>query len=274
MTETLTLNGVPVDTYALMLTDMSGIMVSPGRRGSNVVVPGRHGVIRTPQKRFDAAELILPLWVNGCLPDGSIPVDSTARREFFKRRNELLLLLYSDPLILEYTRADGHAVSAAAEVVEVLDFAQNGIDPEAQVSVALTLPGAFWQDSDSVSQTVTGATGTEQELTAFAGATAPMAELTLTFNGPVNNPQVAAGDRWVKYADVISSGRQLVLNTGSWTLGPGTGSAWTPDPRKIQFGPGPTWWEINPGVGSANFTHTGGGSASMTIAGRRKYLMP
>lgn len=274
MTETLTLNGIPLDTYALMLTDMSGIMVGPGRRGSNVVVPGRHGVIRTPQKRFDPGEVVLPLWVNGCLPDGSIPVDSTARREFFKRRDELLLLLYSDPLTLEYTRADGHSVSTTAEVVEVLDFAQNGIDPEAQVSVALTLPGAFWQDSDSVSQTITGTTGVAQALTAFAGATAPMAELILTFAGSVNNPTVTAGDRWVKYAGVISTGRQLVINTGSWTLGPGTGTAWTPDPRLVQFGPGPTWFEINPGITSATFTHTGGGSASMTIAGRRKYLMP
>lgn len=274
MPEAFTINGVSLDTYAYMLTDISGIMATAPRRGSNVTVPGRHGAIRTP-KRYDPAELVLPMWVVGALPDGSVPTDSTAAKEFFKRRDELLLILNSGTLLLEYTRPDGTSRSAYAELVETLEFARIGAGPEAKVSAALSLFEGFWFDTLAVSQEVTGATGTVQALTAFEGATAPMTDLTLTF-GPANNPQINVGDGYVKYNGVISSGRQLVINAGNWTVNSGTGAAWSPDLRQVEFSPGPRWFELDPTVSpfEAEFVHTGGGSATCTINGRRRYLAP
>lgn len=272
MAEAFTINGVSLDTYAYMLTDISGTQTTAPRRGSNVTVPGRHGAIKTP-KRFDPAEIVLPMWVNGALPDGSVPPGSTAKDEFFKRRDELLLLLHANPLLLEYTRPDGTSRSAYAELTEVLDFARIGAGPEAKVSVALSLFEGFWFDTLAVSQIITGTTGTTQALTAFEGATAPMTDLTLTF-GPCNNPQINIGDAFVKYNGVISAGRQLVINAGNWTVNYGTGSAWSPDLRQVEFGPGPRWFELDPTVApfEAEFVHTGGGTATCTINGRRRYL--
>lgn len=272
MAEAFTINGVSLDTYAYMLTDISGTMTVAAKRGSNVTVPGRHGALRTP-KRFDVAEIVLPLWVVGALPDGSVPPGSTAAEEFFTRRDELLKLLYADPLLLEYTRPDGTSRSAYAEVSEVLDFARIGAGPEAKVSVALTLFEGFWFDTLAVSQGITGTTGTIGALTAFEGATAPMDDLTLTF-GPCNNPQVNFGDGYVKYNGVIAAGRQLVINAGNWTVNYGTGAAWSPDLRQVEFSPGPRWFELDPTVApfEAQFVHTGGGSATVTINGRRRYL--
>lgn len=272
MPEAFTINGVSLDTYAYMLTDISGTMTTPARRGSNVTVPGRHGAVRTP-KRFDVAEIVLPLWVVGANPDGSVPGGSTAAREFFKRRDELLRILHADPLLLEYTRPDGTSRSAYAELTEVLDFARVAAGPEAKVSVALTVFEGFWFDTLAVSQEVTGTTGVDQALTAFVGATAPMADLTLTF-GPCNNPQINFGDGFVKYNGVIASGRQLVINAGNWTVNSGTGAAWSPDLRQVEFSPGPRWFELDPTVSpfEVEFVHTGGGSATCTINGRRRYL--
>jgi hypothetical protein len=274
MPEAFTINGVSLDTYAYMLTDISGIMSTAPRRGSNVTVPGRHGAIRTP-KRYDPAELVLPMWVVGALPDGSVPTDSTAAKEFFKRRDELLLILNSGTLLLEYTRPDGTSRSAYAELVETLEFARIGAGPEAKVSAALSLFEGFWFDTLAVSQEVTGATGTIQALTAFEGATAPMTDLTLTF-GPANNPQINVGDGYVKYNGVISSGRQLVINAGNWTVNSGTGAAWSPDLRQVEFSPGPRWFELDPTVSpfEVEFVHTGGSSATCIINGRRRYLSP
>jgi hypothetical protein len=274
MPEAFTINGVSLDTYAYMLTDISGIMSTAPRRGSNVTVPGRHGAIRTP-KRFDPAEAVLPMWVVGAQPDGSVPVDSTAAEEFFANRDALLNILNADPLLLQYTRGDGSSRSAYAEVTEALDFARVGIGPEAKVSVALTLFEGFWFDTLAVSQAITGTTGTIQALTAFVGATAPMDDLILTF-GPCNNPQINFGDSFVKYNGVIAAGRQLVINAGNWTVGYGTGAFWQPDLRQVEFGPGPRWFEISPTVApfEAEFVHTGGGSATVTINGRRRYLAP
>lgn len=276
MAEGLTINGVPLDTYAYLVTDVSGLMVTPARRGENVVVPGRHGRIRSVSKKFDSVDGVLPMWVNGALPDGSIPVDSDDRREWFKRRDELLRLLYADPLILKFTRPDGHAVNVTAEVVESVAFERMAMQPEAQVNVALTF-NEFWQDADSVSTTVAGPTGTPEALTEFEGATAPMSDLLITVFGPCNNPMLTHGDRWVKYNGVIAAGRQLVLNTEIWKPSSGTGAIWTPDLRLVEYGEaGAGWFELDPTTSPFNvvFSHTGGGSATATIAGRRRYLVP
>lgn len=273
MSESLTINGVSLSTYAYLLADISGVMAVPSRRGSNVTVPARDGAIRSPNKRFEPNDLVLKLWINGCLPDGSVPIGSSAQKEFFARRDELLNLLYAPVLTLAYTRPDGTSVSALGEVTEVLDFTRIGIGPEAQVNVAVTLYESFWFDTLAVSQTITGTTGATATLTAFQGATAPMNELTLTF-GPCNNPQINHGARFVTFNGVISAGRQLVINTANWTVGYGTGTVWTPDPRLVSFSPGPRWLELDPTVSpfQAEFVHTGGGSATCTVSGRRRYL--
>lgn len=274
MAEALTINGVSLDTYALMLSDISGLMQVPVRRGDNVVVPNRHGRIRTIGKRFDANEVVLPLWINGALPDGSVPPGSDEAREFFARRDELLQLLYSDPLTLAYTRPDGHTVQARGEVVDNLGFTRRYNEPLARVSVAIELYEAFWEDADTVSQDISGATGTITPLTEFEGGTAPSSDLIITITGPCNNPMVTHGARWVRYNGVIAAGRQLTIDTGTWQTGPGTGSIWVPEIRNVEQGaPGP-WFEIDPATVpfSVTFDHTTGGSATATIAGRRKYL--
>lgn len=277
MAEAFTINGVSLDSYAYMLTDISGTMSTPPRRGSNATVPGRHGAIRTP-KRFDVSEIVLPLWVNGALPDGSVPPGSSMAEEFFARRDELLNILQAPTLLLEYTRPDGTSRSAYAECAEVLDFARIGAGPEAKVSVALTLYEGFWADTDPVSQIVTGTTGTVQALTAFEGATAPMADLTLTFTGPVNNPQLnlGGGAAFVKYNGTVAAGQQLVIDTATWQVSPGTGTSWSPDLRQVEYAPGPRWLELDATVApfEVQFLHTGGGSATCSIAGRRRYLAP
>lgn len=276
MAEALTINGVSLDTYAFMASDISGLMTVPERRGDNVVVPNRHGRIKTLGKKFDANEVVIPFWIVGAEEDGSVPGGSDEAREFFKRRDEFLNLLYADPCLVQFTRPNGHVVQAQVEVLDVLDFTRRFDQPLAQVSVAWEITGAFWEDADAVSQNIVGTTGTEVALTAFTGATAPISDLVITVMGPCNNPQFTHGARWVKYNGVIDAGRQLQIDTGSWIVGPGTGSIWAPDIRNIDQGrPGP-WFEIDPATVpySVTFTHTTGTSATATISGRRKYLAP
>jgi hypothetical protein len=275
--EALTINGVSLDTYAFMASDISGLMRVPERRGDNVVVPNRHGRIQTPGKRFDANEIVIPLWIVGADPvTGKLPTVAEELEEFFARRDQLLQLLYAEPMTLAFTRPNGHVVQARGEVVDVLDFTRRYNEPLAQVSVAIELVDAFWEDADSVSENVVGETDTVVPLTAFAGATAPMSDLVITVFGPCNNPMFAHGARWVKYNGVVNAGQQLQIDTGSWIVGPGTGTLWTPEIRNIDQGrPGP-WFELDPATVpySVTFTHTTGGSATATISGRRKYLAP
>jgi hypothetical protein len=274
MTETLTLNGVSLSSWAYLSPNVSGLFSTPERRGENVVVPGRHGAIPTP-KMFSENDLVLPLWINGAEDDGSIPGGSTAAREWFARRDELLRILYADPLVLEFTRPDGTERSARVQVTGVLEFDRLQMAPAAQVNIGLTVPSGFWYDSAAVTETITGATGTVETLSVFEGATAPMTDLTITF-GPCNNPQLLLGsDIALTYNGVIGAGRQLVVDTANWSLSTGVGTPWTPVYANLVFTPGPRWFSLDPTIPlEVTFNHTGGGSASVTITGKRAYLAP
>lgn len=276
MTEALSINGVSLDTYAYMATNVSALLTVPARRGENVVVPGRHGQIKTPNKRFDANEIVLPLILVGASPNGTIPSGSTEQAQFFARRDELLRLIYADDAVLAWTPdvANVDPIETRVEVVDVLDFTRSYVEPLAKVSVALTLIDAFWRDTADVTTAIEGESGTTVELTEFVGATAPMTDLQVTFHGPVNNPKLTFGERWVQYNGVLTLDQELVLDCGTWTASPGVGDPWSPDPRQVLRGRGPSWLEIDPAVTpfEIEFTHTGGGSATAQLAGRRKYL--
>lgn len=273
--ERLTVNGVDLGSYAFMTTDVSSLFTVPAKRGSDDVVAGRHGAIRRRGKRFDVNEIVLPMWVVGARPDGSVPYYGE-ERGFFERRDELLRLFHGDDVELAWTRPDGMTVTAAVEVVDVLDFTRSHAEPLARVSVALRLYDSFWTETTDVSQTITGVTGTTAKLTEFAGTTAPIADAVVTFFGPVSNPRLAIGERWVEFNGVIAAGRQLVLECGHWRASSGTGDPWSPDVRQVYREPGPAWLEIPPSYAplEAVFSHTGGTSSSVEIAGRRKFLSP
>jgi hypothetical protein len=275
VSEQLTVNGVDLASYAYMTSDISSLLRVPDRRGDNVAVPGRHGVIRTLGKRFDANEIVLPMWLVGAQADGSIPDGSTEQLEFFKRRDELLRLFYADVVELEFTR-DGNTVTTRVEVADVLDFTRRHAEPLAQVNVALTLLDAFWRDVDPVQQTITGATGTVASLTAFAGATAPMSDLQITFTGPVNNPKLIHGNRTLQYNGVISTGRELLLDVANWDVDDGAGMGWTPNVLQVYGSEPGVWLELDPTLSpfQVRFEHAGGGSASVEIAGYRAFLSP
>lgn len=276
MNEGLTVNGRSLADLSFMTTDISSLLTVPARRGENALVPGRHGVIRTPGKKFTPGEVVLPMWVVGATSYGAIPFGSAAREEFIKRRDELLRLFFADTVTLAYTRPDGTVTQAACEVRDVIDFTRVGAEPLAKVNVALSILDAFWRDVTPVSQTITGATGAVAALTAFAKATAPMADLQVTFFGPVNNPKLQHSEASLQYNGVIAAGRELQLDCGNWSATDGSGTEWQPDVRQIYREPGPSWLELDPTESpfEIRFDHTGGGSASVEIAGRRAYLSP
>ncbi|RTL65903.1 MAG: hypothetical protein EKK42_20370 [Pseudonocardiaceae bacterium] len=272
MSESLSVNGVQLDSRCYSLSDISGIMGSPARRGENIVIPGRDGELVRPNKRYDASDLVLKLSVSGSLADGSIPSGSDPEREFFKRRDELTSLFNASTVVLVHTLPDGSQRQAVCEVRDVIPWERVKAAPSADASVALRVVGAFWSDVTPVSQTFTVASGTSVNLTNFAGATAPMSDLVLTF-GAGNNPTLSQGNRFFKYGAVISSGRQLQVNCADWSLGIGTGTAWSPNRAVIEYNPGPNYFTLDPSVSlSVSLVHTGGGSMSCTISGYRKYL--
>lgn len=277
MAETLTANGFNLRQPWCDIEDLSPLLVTGGRRGDNVTIPGRHGVIRSAHKRYTDARPQLPMRVTGVDPNtGLLVADGVT--QLHRNLDTLLTVFHTDTVLLQHTRNDATSRSAYVELASDPSVAtrERSLPPMSRVQFDLILWDAFWFDTDAVSQIIAGTTGTTAALTTFAGATAPMSELTLTFTGPVNNPQLNFGLGFVKYNGVVAAGRQLVIDTGTWQVSPGTGTLWSPDPRQIEFAPGPRWLELDPTVSpfSVQFFHTGGGSASCSIGGRRRYLTP
>lgn len=279
MAEALTANGLNLNPTSgwCWVEDLNPLLAVPARRGDNVVVPGRHGTIRTPNKYYTDADLVVPMWVLGVdRATGVAPADTY--RALHDNIDVLLKVFATPTVLLLRDRGDGYPRVAAAEPMlePVVVERQRSAPAAAKVAVALNLFGAFWADQSSVTQPITGPSGTTVELDAFAAATAPMSDLTVTFTGPVNNPLLIHGAKTLQYHGAINEGQRLVINTEHWQLTPGAGDPWSPDLRQIEFFPGPTYFELDPATPgfSVQFAHTGGGSASCQITGPRRYLSP
>lgn len=273
--EQLLVNGESLNKVWCQVEGLSSLLTGPARRGGNVVVPGRHGVIRTPAKHYNPLELVIPMHVKGVRPtDGTIPSDPAA--QLYRNVDRLLDLLQGEVIDLLYVRSDGTSRAAVAELITepITVVRERSFPPLARVSVALVVIDAFWTDINDAAQIITGPTGTTVPLTAFAGSTAPIADARITFYGPISNPRLAIGERWVRYNGVIPAGRQLVLECKHWRATSGSGAVWDPDERQVYREPGPAWLEIPPSYAplTAVFTHTGGGSATVEISGNRKFL--
>lgn len=272
MPETITANGVDLRTILRNVESLSGALRAPARRGSNIVVPGRHGALKTQRKRYDVGELILPMWVKGANPDGTVGTEDTQLTRFYEQIDLLTQLFHSDTVVIDHTLPDGSVRRAVCELLEPLEWERNPASPLfGRVSVALTIPGAFWSDTTNRTQTVSLTTGQSVTLSQFAGATAPMDELMVTF-GPGNNPELGQGGIFVAYDGIIAAGRTLVVNTTTWTL-TGTGGL-VVDYSKLRHGGEARWFTLHPQSGGPEVAllHTGGGSMQVTIVGPRKYL--
>lgn len=276
--ERLYVDGSVLNTVWCEVEGLESLLSPAGRRGENVIVPGRHGVIRSPRKRYDAAEVVIPMHVKG-VNRATGMTTSRAAAQLYENIDLLLSMFHRETVELRYVRANGTARVATAELMTdpVVVTRERSWPPLARVSVALMLVDAFWVDTVEVSQLITGASSsTPHSLNAFRGSTAPITDARVTFFGPVSNPRIAIGDRWLQFNGVIGAGRELLLDCEHWHASPGAGADWTTPVTQVYREPGPEWLEIPPSPDSLDlvFTHTGGGSASVEIAGHRKFLSP
>lgn len=277
--EVLTVNGVALNTFAKNIESLTGRLRTPAKRTSNIVVPGRHGAVRTKGKKYDQNVIVLPMWVVGSDDNGRIPVGSNARREFFARVNELVNLFSGngdEPLDIRHTQPDGSVRQCFGDVLDVLDFTTSGANPMAKVGVSIQIPGAFWQDLQEVTSTVV-ASGASVTLPQFAGASAPMEDLRVQLNGPWNTPRLQFKDgSWVQYTDNFVAGKGVIIDAATWQLS-GVGG-YVPALDKLTYsGPSSHWFclpptgEEDPLINLSGTSRTG--STSLTMTGRRKYLV-
>lgn len=283
MPEAITVNGVNILTLATMVETGTPLLSGAPLRGEDLVVPGRDGRLPVTRRWYDQTTFTLPMWIKGIDPvTGLVPGGSDAMNEFYKRADTMTQLFAADaqPFDIIHTRTDGQQRQALCRLAgDPIAFTRDKSSPMfGRFGVALTIPDASWRDAAAVTpQTISSATGATQTWTNFLGATARMTDLVLTF-GPGSNPALTQGGVSFSYGGVIAAGRKLVVDCGTWDV-TGTidaGGTWTPTFSAIAHAGDARFFVLAPNKtpGSSPqtvLTHTGGGSMSVTLAGRRRY---
>ncbi|MBN9791299.1 hypothetical protein DMP17_22210 [Pseudonocardia sp. TMWB2A] len=258
--------------------DLSSAMAGPALLGDGVVVARSHGTKRPSARYYGSNEFEIPIWVYGIDPvTGLLPSDG-GHRQLHLNIDRIKRVFARPGLRLLHSWAGQGArvavLDPAADTVTVVR--QRSSPPTARLVIPVRTAGdPFWADEDPVTQEFSGPTGTIVDLTAFAGATAPIADLQIVLPGPVSNPLLVHGRRTQQWNGVIPAGRQLLVATASWTVSAGTGAAWSPDFRQLTWSGGGLL-ELDPRLDpfALEFHHTGGGSAGGFITARRKYFNP
>ncbi|MFC5997105.1 hypothetical protein ACFQE5_23105 [Pseudonocardia hispaniensis] len=274
----LRLNGLDIRRHAYRPRDLSALLRVPAKRGADLVIPGEHGELHIPGKRYEAGVVALPLLVLGCDPDtGRVPAGSTARRELYKRMDELIAAIGDEQLLIERVRPDGAERELRGEVLDVLDPRTQPPGNLAEVTVVLKTADPFWSDTADRTGSLTVATGGSGQLTALDSATALMQDLLVEI-GPSANPRLEqpASGIFVGWNGIIAADQTLQINTATWTVTGTGGLTVTPaDYERLHYGGAGTrrWFALRPEPGgpTVQLTHTGGGTATATVTGRRKY---
>jgi hypothetical protein len=173
-------------------------------------------------------------------------------------------------LVIDHVRPDGTR-RAVGRLIGSIAVARERTAPVlGRWKAVVKIPGAFWSAVDPVTISGTVSNGGTIPLGGLGAGNAPITDAVVTF-GPGSNPSLVQSGTFLAYDGVISSGRQVTVDSGLRELGIGSGSAWTPSEASIRFGPSPRWLDLDPTAGALTLNHTGGGTMFCQVTGRPKY---
>lgn len=281
--ETLSVNGVVLNTLAKNISSLTGRLRAPALRTDNIIVPGRHGTVRVPNKRYEEGQIVLPMWVRG--NDDS--EDSIGRDTFFSNVDTLTQLFRPGAGLLTviHTLPDGSQRRCLAECTEALNFTMTagGAWPYATFSVALRVPSVFWEDVNT--STFDLSYNFNGNVTQLQGTTAPIEDAVYTLKGPFTSLTVEAryngaaldDPMYFTYSGNVGTGQTLIVDSSNWKLTGTNGLVvdytklfHTGGSRFLTMVPGPLG-----GYPQLKVTNVGGvsGTTKVTVTARRKYLV-
>lgn len=275
--ETVTFDGVVLNTYAYNITTGTGRVHVPGSRGEDVMIPGRDGSLYVPLKALEEGMLGLSMWVNGADVDGKVPVGSTMRKEFEKNK-EMLTRLFSKRHGLSRVvtvQPDGTQREALVQITETVDWTQMAGRTRAEFIVVCQIPSTYWQDTADVTQLISGTTTGNRTFTSFASATGYMMDLKARVVGPITNPRVTDTESgvWVQYTGALTATDSWTVDSAAFT------STKNPGATNVQadttHGGHSRFLVVTPKATGPTLTLTGTGMTTGTgleLVGRRKYI--
>lgn len=276
-------DGVRLDTLAWNIEVKTGWDLGQSARGSNASVAGVDGELWVANKRDSAGRFVLSMWANGTDADGVAASDTYEK--YRQNMDQLRVLFGKRHGLLDVRHTLGSTLGTRQALCEVIQ----AIDPDVnrqgfgKFSVLFSILGAYWQDTVDQNYDLNPATAGVKSVTQFAGATAPMRDLQIVFDGPWTSPVIT--DTLTGHTlsgPTIAAGTQWMVDTTAHTSKTGAGIAFTSGgtqaltttTRSGAHSPGLFALSPAAGAGTPQITLAGSGltaASRVRIRGRRKY---
>jgi len=232
------LNSGPVQDISYDSTQSN----TPPKVGTNSQIYRRHGTVYRP-KYYDQGTFTLNLW----------SYQGTREEMLDHYRKTLRVLDRADGLVkYERQMEDGtrhyFCYGELLAAVQPAFLGPTGLS----YAIAVTVPGAFWTSTETITVSTTAGSGSPQtlDLVGLEDSTAPIDDALITVTGPITHPIIevvrddnAAVTEQVKYMGVVDSGQTLTLDSGDWSIS--TTGGLDVDPSDIYY-EGPKYLTIQP----------------------------
>ena len=103
------IDDIPLSTLAFNISNRSAAWKVPGKRGDNLVIPGRNGSQWVPNKPFEPGQLSLSMWAIGSDEDGNLPAHGDLARQARDNLDKLTALFAQSHKLLNVVKVQGKA---------------------------------------------------------------------------------------------------------------------------------------------------------------------
>jgi hypothetical protein len=278
------IDAISLRNDAIRIETAEGLLDTPAPVGDNVALPGRDGELQVfgdygqPRRADSLGRITFDLWLKGLDPTtGLVPGGSSTQEEWFKRWDDTVRRFFRRRVVIDHARPDGTIRRAFAHLMPGESITPSRVPSSpwfGRFRAVFAIPAGHWTDLTPVT---TGAqplvTNGFLDLSVFAPSTAPCTELQVVFHAG-NNPRLSTSTGHIGWNGVITSGRQLGIDTATGLTHQASGASWVPGFDGLTYSPGPRLFEVDPSEPlGAIFTHTTGAGQTMTVevTGKRRY---
>lgn len=104
-----TVDDIDLDTLAFNISNRAASWKTPPKRGTNLIIPGRHGARWLPNKPFEQGNVTLNMWAVGAEEDGSMPEIGSLQRKVRENIDKLTAIFGQSSKLLDVVRVSSTA---------------------------------------------------------------------------------------------------------------------------------------------------------------------
>jgi hypothetical protein len=212
MAQTWEYDGVDLTRYGYNIELHGAPLNTPGRRGENVIVPGKTGRLYVP-KIIDQRVQTLRMWVinepvdGGTGSEANMLANLDVLRELFTRDGQHTL---------RFTFGTDTRV-ATVEVMQAIDFVPLAFNQAYRFAVDFLMADPLWYGESSTAVGPFNIASNSQTGSFSNAGSVQNEQAVLTLRGPLQDPKLTIAGAWVQYTGAVDGAKTLVIDCGAFT---------------------------------------------------------